>query len=104
MNQKEIIDVFSEYGEKCTMFKDDPDSVMEGMFKCALLEIKIELKDGTNLLVMLGEESYVDITNSNENDYVGFGSTLIDPMSNIKSIEAKWRGIDKHVTNGVASE
>ena len=100
MKPEEIIEVFKKYGEQGTMYRNDPSSLVPGLYKCKLLELKVKLKDGTNVLIMLPEKSVIDVTNSDSDRYVGFDNTLISPMENIESIEAKWRGVDRVETFG----
>lgn len=95
MKPEEIREVFREHGK----VEDVRD-----MYLCRLLEVRLEMKDGTRQIIMLGEESFIDITNDDENDYVCFGSTLIEPMANIKSCEAKWRAFGVENTYGECKE
>ena len=91
MNQKEIIQVFEEKGKKGTMFRNDPDSIIYGLYECEILDITVTLQDNTEITIFCGEKSTIDITHSDEDYYVGFGDTLIEPMSNIKKIAVNWR-------------
>lgn len=91
MNQEEIIKIFDEKGKKATMFRDDPDSIVYGLYECEILDITVTLQDDTEIIISCKEKSTIDITHSNEDYYVGFGNTCIKPMSNIKNIAVNWR-------------
>ena len=90
MKPEEIIDIFKEKGTQCTMYRDDPTSLVYGLYECKILEILVTLKCGTELTIFCGESTVIDIS-KNEDEYAGFGSTLVSPMKDIECIEVKWR-------------
>lgn len=59
------------------------------MYHCYLLELKITMKDGSeiNMLYNENEKQYIDFS---DDDYIGFGGLLINPYENIKDIEVKF--------------
>ena len=79
MERIEIENLFKENGvnDECSW-----------VYKCRLVEIKILLKDGTKLNLLYGDRiEYIDISDN----YVGLGSFLINPISNIERMEVEFR-------------
>ena len=85
MKREEVIKMFEDVGcRKCTMFRDDPDSVIEGLLDAngVVIDIDIYMKSGTRITVFC--QGTLDFTND---DYAGFKDTLIHSYEDIERIE-----------------
>lgn len=85
VKRKEIIKMFEDIGcKKCTMFKDDPDSVIEGLLDAdgIVIDIKVYLKNNCHLTIFC--QGILDFTTDS---YAGFKDTLIHGYDNIERIE-----------------
>ena len=92
MTREDVIDLFKN-NPRCnqgTMFRDDPESVIDSWDTNKLLEINVVMKNNHQITCFYGEETvYIDL---NSNDYIGLGNTVIyNEYKEIKSIEIKWR-------------
>lgn len=85
MKREEIIKMFEEIGcRKCTMFKNDPDSVLPGLLDAddVVIDIKVYLKGNIELTIFC--QGTLDFTT---NKYAGFKDTLINDYDSIERIE-----------------
>ena len=92
MKYTEIRALFEDNCDKCYM-TDDEDSVLVGMYQTDnLLEMDVRFDDGKNVTIFFGDRvEYIDVTNTDDDRYVGLGSVLISPMRDIAEIDIKWR-------------
>jgi len=90
MDIEEIRKMFAEKSEQGYMDKEK--TVPIEVYRAKLLDIIVTMKNDSKITILCGEkEEFIDLTNENPNRYVGFGSTLISPMKDIKNIELNWR-------------
>ena len=85
MKREEIIKMFEEIGcKKCTMLRDDPESIIPGLLDATgiILDIDVYLKGGVKLTIFC--QGTLDFTNDN---YAGFKDTLIHSYDEIEKIE-----------------
>lgn len=70
------------------VFEDKNISESSWMYKCYLTDLKITMKDGSeiNMLYSENDPQYIDFS---DDDYIGFGALLINPYENIKDIEVR---------------
>lgn len=84
MNNAELLKIFdndkTSAGESCTdVFSTDK-----------LLEIRVIMKNGHKIILFYGDNTeFIDLATTS--DYIGLGSTLISPKSEIEDIIVKWR-------------
>lgn len=91
MTREDLIKLFdNEYTKQGTMFRDDPDSLIDSYETNKLLEINVLLKNGHEITVFYGEETvYIDLCS---NEHIGLGNTVIyNKPEEIVEIEVKWR-------------
>ena len=85
MKREDVIKMFEDIGcKKCTMFKDDPDSVIYGLLDAngVVIDIKVFLTNGVKLSIFC--QGTLDFTSD---DYAGFKDTLIHDYDAIEKIE-----------------
>ena len=85
MKREDIIKMFEDVGcKKCTMFRDDPDSIIEGLLNATgvVIDIDVYLKNGVKLTIFC--QGTLDFTNDS---YAGFKDTLVHSYEDIESIE-----------------
>ena len=85
MLREEVIEMFEKIGcKKCTMFRNDPDSVVPGLLDAdnVVIDIKVFLKGDIKLTIFC--QGTLDFTSD---DYAGFKDTLIHGYENIERIE-----------------
>lgn len=70
------------------VFEDKNISNCSWMYKCCLTDLKITMKDGSEISMMYNgsDLQYIDFT---DDEYIGFGELLINPYENIKDIEVR---------------
>ena len=92
ITREDIIALFKDNpkAKQGTMFRDDPDSLMNSWETNKLLEINIELTNKHQITCFYGEETvYIDLCSDT---HIGLGNTVIyNEYKEIKSIEIKWR-------------
>lgn len=85
MLREDVIKMFEEIGcKKCTMFKNDPDSILPGLLDAddVVIDIKVYLKGGIKLTIFC--QGTLDFTTDS---YAGFKDTLIHDYDSIEKIE-----------------
>jgi len=85
MKRKEVIKMFEDIGcRQCTMYKDDPESIVPGLLDATgvVINIKVYMKGGIELLIFC--QGTIDLTT---NRYAGFKDTLVYSYDDIESIE-----------------
>ena len=85
MERTEVIKMFEEIGcEKCTMLKDDPDSIIPGLLDAddVVIDIDVYLTNGIKLTIFC--QGTIDLTSEN---YAGFKDCLVYGYENIEKIE-----------------
>lgn len=85
MKREDVIKMFEDIGcKKCTMFRDDPDSIIEGLLDAngVVIDIDVYLKGGIKIGIFC--QGTLDFTNDS---YAGFKDTLIHGYENIESID-----------------
>lgn len=85
MKREDVIKMFEDIGcKKCTKFKDDPDSIIEGLLDATgiVIDIKVFLKCGTKLVIFC--QGILDFTNDS---FAGFKDTLVYDYDSIEKIE-----------------
>ena len=90
MKREDIIAIFdNEKTKQGTMFRNDPDSLIDVWETNKLLEITVTMTNGLRITMFYGDKTeYIDISSDS---YVGFGSTLIHSVEDIESIDVRWR-------------
>ena len=90
MNREELIAIFdNEKTQQETMFRDDPESLIDVWSTEKLLEVTVDMTYGIKVTVFFGTRTeFIDISSDN---YIGLGSTLVGPIREIKDIEVRWR-------------
>ena len=70
------------------IFEDKNICDSSWMYKCCLTDLKITMKDGSEINMLYNESDlqYIDFS---DDDYIGFGGLLINPYENIKDIEVR---------------
>lgn len=90
MKREEIINMFTEIGcKQCTMFKNDPDSVVPGLLDAnnVIIDIDVYLTNEVKLTIFC--QGIIDLT---AKEYAGFKDTLIYGYENIERIVFKQLG------------
>ena len=90
MEREEIIKIFdNDKTERGTMYRNDPESYIDVWHTTKLLEVYVNMTNGHRIHVMFSDrKEYVDISSDK---YLGLGSTLISPISDIEEIDVRWR-------------
>lgn len=90
MKREELIAIFdNENTTQGHMFRNDPDSLIDVWSTDKLLEITVYMTNGHEITIFYGTRTeYIDISSES---YIGLGSTLIEPIEDIESIEVEWR-------------
>ena len=78
IKRSQVLDLFNNCNHECL-----------NIYHAQLVEIKLILKDGTNLNLLYGENiQYIDISDN----YLGLGSFIIKPYENIIFMKVEFRG------------
>lgn len=84
MKREEIIDMFTEIGcRQCTMFRDDPDSIIPGLLDAddVVIDIDVYLTNGVKLTIFC--QGVIDLSTER---FAGFKDTLVYGYENIDKI------------------
>ena len=80
LEKQQIIELF-DYSDYAN------NSELETMYQCKLVEIQLEMLDGTDLKLLYNDSvQFIDISYD-----IGLGNFLISPSKNIKSMQVEFR-------------